>query len=151
MINAEYRFTLPIAPEIAFDYLSNPENDSDWQSSCAECILLDDGPKVGCRYQIVFSFLGRKMNFQAEITDMDVPNRYGFRVVEGPFKYEGRYHISSHPDGAEVHWQFDAEPGRFFGILPVGLIKKVLISQVEKDSTALRKRFLAESVLRASV
>ncbi len=144
MINAEYTFTLPVTPDAAFAYLGNPANDAEWQSSCLECRLLDGPPQVGARYAIVFSFLGRRMQFQAVIAESDpVAGVYGFRVVEGPFLYEGRYTFRPHPEGTEVHWRFDAEPGGFFGILPVALIRKVLISQVEKDSGTLRKRFLA--------
>jgi uncharacterized protein len=152
VINAEYSFTLPIAPEAAFSYFSNPENDPEWQDSCVECKMLDGSPQVGAHYNIVFSFLGRKMQFKALIVESDaLRGVYGFRVVEGPFKYEGRYAFHPHPEGSRVDWRFDAEPGGFFGILPIGLIKKVLISQVEKDSGKLRKRLLAANAQAATV
>lgn len=151
MINAEYTFTLPLAPDAAFAYLSNPANDAEWQSSCLECRLLDGPPQTGARYAIVFSFLGRRMQFQAVIEQSDAAaGVYAFRVVEGPFQYQGRYTFHPHPEGTEVHWRFDAEPGGFFGILPVALIRKVLISQVEKDSGNLRKRFQAAAAQAAT-
>lgn len=151
MINAEYTFTLPLAPEAAFAYLGNPANDPEWQSSCLECRMLDEPPQAGARYAIVFSFLGRRMQFQALIEHSDpVAGLHAFRVLEGPFQYQGRYTFRPHPEGTEVHWRFDAEPGGFFGILPVALIRKVLISQVEKDSGNLRKRFQAAAAQAAT-
>ncbi len=139
MINADYTFTLPADPSQVFAYLSNPANDSEWQSACVSAELLGPAPAVGCRYNIVFSLLGRKMNFVSEITLHEPDREYAFKVIEGSFYYEGRYRFRPHADGTEVHWQFGAEPGSFFGILPAALLRKVLISQVEKDSVTLAR------------
>jgi len=148
MIHAEYTYTLPVPPARAFAYLSNPANDKEWQASCVSAELLSAQPAVGCRYNIVFSFLGRKMQFVGEITTLQADSEYAFKVVDGSFYYEGRYSLRPHPDGTEVFWRFDAEPGKFFGILPASLLRKVLISQIEKDSTKLALLF-KESVIAA--
>ena len=91
MIRAEYDFDLPVPPARAFAYMCNPANDAEWQASCVSAELRDVRPGLASRYAIVFSFLGRKMSFQAEITDYDPPSRYAFRVQEGPFHYDGQY------------------------------------------------------------
>ena len=147
MIHADYRYTLPVSPSAAFDYLANPANDAQWQSSCSQAELLGPAPEVGCRYRIVFNFLSRKMNFTGEISERILDQEYGFKVVDGAFYYEGRYSFRPVEEGVEVHWQFAAEPGKFFGILPASLIRKVLISQVEKDVVTLRKHFAALEAL----
>ena len=139
MIHADYTYTLPVAPAQAFAYLSNPANDSEWQNACVSAELLDPAPVVGCRYNIVFSLLGRKMKFVSEITLIEPDREYAFKVIDGSFYYEGRYSFRPHAHGTEVHWQFAAEPGNFFGILPASLLRKVLISQVEKDSVTLAR------------
>ncbi|WP_217808626.1 SRPBCC family protein [Derxia lacustris] len=133
MIEARHSYTLPVSPELAFDYLSNPANDAEWQASCDACELLDGAPAVGARYRIDFAFLSRRMKFVAEITALEAPSRYAFRVIDGPFRYEGEYRLAPHADGVAVDWRFAADPGRFFGILPASLLRKVLVSQVEKD------------------
>jgi carbon monoxide dehydrogenase subunit G len=139
MIYADHIFTLPVPPAEAFAYLSNPANDAQWQSSCVSAELLDPVPVVGCRYSIVFSFLGRKMKFTSEITVFEPDRECAFKAVAGSFFYEGRYSLRPHADGTEVHWRFAAEPGSFFGILSTALLRKVLISQVEKDSAVLAR------------
>ncbi|XZG70409.1 SRPBCC family protein [Chitinibacteraceae bacterium HSL-7] len=143
MIHADHRYTLPVGPAEAFAYLANPGNDAEWQSSCEASELLGTAPVPGCRYRIRFSFLGRKMDFFAEITESTAPSEYAFRVLEGSFYYEGRYSFRPADEGCEVHWQFSADPGRFFGILPASLLRKVLISQVERDVVNLRRHFAA--------
>lgn len=141
MIHAEHRYTLPVAPATAFAYLSNPGNDAEWQSSCSESELLGPSPEVGCEYRIVFNFMSRKMNFLSKITERNPDTNFAFASVEGSFRYEGRYTFTPIEGGVEVHWQFSADPGKFFGILPSSLIRKVLVSQIQKDVITLRKYF----------
>jgi len=137
MIRAQYSRLFNLSRSTLFDYLRNPLNDRHWQSSCAQVELLDGSIEPGSRYAIVFSFLGRRMNFECQITALEPPARYAFKVLQGPFLYEGEYGLEAVPEGTRLSWQFDVEPGRFFGILPVSLLKKVLISQVEKDLSRL--------------
>lgn len=140
MIHAEHIYTLPVPPAVVYPYLANPNNDVEWQSSCVASRLLASLPAVGCRYNISFSFLGRTMQFLAEITTLAPEQDYAFKVVEGSFHYEGGYSMRPHAEGTEVHWRFAAEPGKFFGILPPALLRKVLINQVEKDALNLARR-----------
>ncbi len=143
MIHADYRYTLPVSPAEAFVYLSNPSNDAQWQSSCSAVELLTPTPEIGSQYKIIFSFLSRKMNFLAEIIESSSNSNYAFKVIDGPFYYEGRYTLTPHEEGVEVHWQFSAEPGKFFGIIPATILRKVLLSQIESDVVKLRKQFSA--------
>lgn len=137
MIHAEYTYTLPATPAQVFAYVSNPARDSEWQASCVSAELLGAEPAVGCRYNIVFNFLGRKMHFIGEIVRREPYSECAFKVIEGSFHYEGSYSLRPVADGTEVHWKFAAEPGKFFGILPTSVLRKVLVSQIEKDSVTL--------------
>lgn len=139
MINADYRFQLKTSPDVGFDFLTNPINDQYWQSSCAAVTMDSSKPDIGDDYKITFNFLGRKMDFSCQITEREPMKRYAFKVIEGPFFYQGCYDFTPVEDGLDVHWQFEAEPGRFFGILPANLLRKVLVSQVERDLVKLRR------------
>jgi len=147
MIHAEHRYHLDVSPERAFEYLAHPGRDAEWQASCLASRLLDDEPRVGGRYDIEFSFMGRRARFVGRITERTPPAEYAFEVVEGPFLYHGRYSFrpAEAGGGVDVHWQFWAQPARFFGILPASLLRKVLVSQVESDVAKLRKRFATEA------
>lgn len=143
MIHADHTYTVPVPPAQAFAYLSNPAHDAEWQSSCVSAELLAAAPAVGAHYNIVFSFLGRKMKFTSEITVFEPDRECAFKSVAGSFYYEGRYSLRPHADGTEVHWQFSAEPGKFFGILSTALLRKVLISQIEADAAVLARLLTA--------
>ncbi|PVZ16367.1 MULTISPECIES: SRPBCC family protein [unclassified Pseudomonas] len=143
MIRAEYQRTLALPRASVFAYLSDPSNDLLWQGSCVEASLLDGSTAPGARYRIKFSFLGKKMDFDCRILASEPCQHYSFEVLEGPFKYVGQYRFADTAQGhTDLHWQFDVEPGRFFGILPVSLLRKVLISQVEKDLANLETLLL---------
>lgn len=137
MIRAEYSRALNVSATLLFDYLSNPANDLHWQDSCVEARLLDGTTAIDSRYVIAFSFLGRRMNFECQITGVEAPVLYRFKVLQGSFHYEGVYHLEELPEGTRLSWQLDVEPGRFFGILPVSLVRKVLVAQVERDFSRL--------------
>ncbi len=133
MVTIEHAFLIPAEIDKVFKYLSNPANDAEWQLSCPHSELLDNVPRVGSKYEIDFSFIGRSMSFKGEITHL-VPNElYAFKVLEGPFHYTGTYRFKPHPEGTWVEWVFEAEPGSFFGVLPVALLKKMVLAQFKKD------------------
>ncbi|MFX7194239.1 hypothetical protein ABTI46_20715, partial [Acinetobacter baumannii] len=43
------------------------------------------------------------------------------------------YHFKPHPEGTWIEWIFVAEPGGFFGVFPVALLKKMVLAQFKKD------------------
>jgi Polyketide cyclase / dehydrase and lipid transport len=141
MINAEHRFTLPVGPEEAFAVLSDPAKDPEWQSACVATELLDGPADAGRRYTITFQLVGRRMEFTVEILAYEPGVRSEFKAVDGPFGYLGRYVYTERADGGtDVHWTFDVDPGDYFGIMPLSLVKKLLVSQVKKDSGKLATR-----------
>jgi ribosome-associated toxin RatA of RatAB toxin-antitoxin module len=141
MINAEHRFTLPVSPGQAFALLSDPAKDPEWQTACVEARLLDGPVRAGCRYQITFQLIGRRMTFTVEVLAYEPGACSEFQSVEGPFAYVGRYEYNERPDGTtDVDWTFRVDPGDYFGILPLTLVRKLLITQVKKDSGRLAER-----------
>lgn len=146
MIEAEHTYTLPVTPAQAYACLRNPARDKEWQAACVDAELLDAVPAPGCRYRIFFSLLGRSMHFLCEIVDLQENETCLFRTLEGPFQYEAHYRLRPHAQGTEVHWRFTTEPGRFFGILPASLLRKVLVSQVEKDALTLARLLSATPI-----
>lgn len=150
MIEVEHHFDLPVPAAQAFDLLADPRRDTEWQNACTGVELLaapsapaPPGAPEQPRYRITFELLGKRMQFGCVVDCHQRPTHYGFRVVEGPFVYRGDYALADHEAGCRVHWRFQAEPGRFFGLLPAGLLRKVVLSQFEGDVTRLRRQLLA--------
>ncbi|RKN40379.1 SRPBCC family protein [Streptomyces hoynatensis] len=146
MIEATHEFRLPVSPEEAFRWLSDPARDPEWQSACQETRLLNGPARPGCHYEIVFQMVGRRLAFSVEITDFEPGRHSRFAVLDGPFRYVGSYrYAEQEPGTTQVRWTFDVDPGDYFGIMPKSLLKKVLVTQVKKDSRALAERLAQAS------
>jgi carbon monoxide dehydrogenase subunit G len=144
MIIVEQQHQLNVSQEQVFEYLSQPENDSEWQAACKE-VRRDPGTVgVGCRYAIWFSFLGREMVFENEIVEFQPYKRFAYRTLSGPIHFRGQYRFEAVETGTRIHWAFEADPGRFFGILPQSVLKKVLAKQVHSDLLRLEKLLTAD-------
>jgi uncharacterized membrane protein len=134
MIRVEHQHTIHAPVEVVFEFIAQPQNDAQWQSSCDRVQLKSDGRVgPGTEYRIDFRFLSREMTFEARVEDYRPGESYGYRTLSGPLEYRGQYRFSQVPEGTRLHWVFEAEPGRFFGLIPASLLKKVLTKQVESD------------------
>ncbi|MBR7781925.1 SRPBCC family protein [Undibacterium luofuense] len=143
LIEAETNYVLKAPCSRVFAYLSNPANDKIWQGSCVDAQLHAPQPAAGAEYSIKFSFLGRKMDFRARILEVQPESSYAFEVLDGPFYYKGQYRFEADGQHTRIHWHFAAEPGKFFGILPASILRKVLVSQIEKDFITLDRLLAA--------
>ncbi len=121
-----------------FDYLSNPANDAQWQSSTEVSEWTSEGPPgVGSTQRSVIRFLGRKLESEIEITIWDPPQRLGFKVVSGPVPFEGTIKFESQENGTQVTQTIQGEPGGFFKIAE-GLVSKQIEKQIGTDFDALK-------------
>jgi hypothetical protein len=67
-----------------------------------------------------------------------------FTTTDGPFRLTGAYQYAARADGGtDVHWACAVDPGRYFGILPAALLKKLFVAQVRRDSARLAARLAA--------
>ncbi|HEU5036783.1 MAG TPA: SRPBCC family protein [Nocardioides sp.] len=63
----------PVAPEVAFDYLADPRNRPDWQSSLARVEDVDGEPRVG---QTWVDVTRPGLRPRMETTELDRPRRW---------------------------------------------------------------------------
>ena len=121
-----------------FDFLSNPANNAQWQSSNQSAEWTSEGPVgVGSTYRSVGRFLGRKMDSTIEVTIWDPPNQFGSKVVSGPVPFESTGSLESQENGTQLTVTFQAEIGGFFKIAE-GLVGKQGEKQFDADLGALK-------------
>lgn len=146
-IAIEHSYLLKANIADVFNYLSNPENDDSWQSSCDKVTMnnANETITVGTKYTIHFSFLSRKMQFEAHVSEYKPYSAYGYESLEGPMPYRGRYDFTQVPEGVAVKWYFTAIPGKFFGIIPKSLIKKTILKKTTEDIERLQAMFCQPS------
>jgi uncharacterized protein YndB with AHSA1/START domain len=109
-------FLVDASPEIAFDYLTDPSNLRDWQTSKTSVVQLTEGPpRLGTRVRERTRRPGGKQFEQiVEFTEFDRPRRFRVHVVEGPYPIDGTWSLE--PDGSRTKVSFIAE-GRLRGVM----------------------------------
>ena len=131
--------------EDVFDYVTDPANDAQWQGSVQSSRWASKPPHgVGSTLNEVDRFLGRNIESTLEITAWDRPNKYGFKVIEGPIPFQGVMGFESSGEwGTELTLDVEAEIGGFFK-LAEGLVGKQLEKVLDTDFNALKLVLEAE-------
>jgi len=107
----EQTFFVSRPREVVFDYLTNPSNLADWQTSKTSVEPLTDGaPRLGTRVRERTKPPGGKEFEQiVEFTEFDRPVRVHAHIVEGPYPIDGTWSFESDGDGTRVHFVAEGE------------------------------------------
>jgi carbon monoxide dehydrogenase subunit G len=102
-------FTVGAPPEAVFDYMVEPDNLRDWQTSKTRVEPLTDGPpRLGYRVREFTKPPGAKEFEQVvEFTEFDRGRRLHVHIVEGPQPVDGTW--TMRPDGVGTQVDFVAE------------------------------------------
>ena len=132
--------------EEVFAFASNYENNSKWISGVIEVKKTSEGPiGVGTTYRTVLTFLGRRVESEAECTEYEPNRRYAMKSTSGPFPVENRTTFERAEGGTWVTFSTVAEPGGFFKLaepLLVSMVKR----QFEADFANLKDRMEAHAL-----
>ena len=125
-------------PQDVFDYITNPDNDSNWRSTAVSAEWTSDGPVgVGSTQRTVGKFLGRKIDSTNEVTVWDPPNQFSFKSVGGSIPLELSQKLVAKDNGTQLTINAQAELAGFFK-LAEGLVGKQAEKQMDTDFNALK-------------
>lgn len=113
-----------------FEYMHNPENDTEWQPQVIET-QASGPPEVGATLTMKRKVMGREMEAVAEITEYDPPHKSSVKSTTGPVSFESSYLFEEVDGGTRVKFVGDVEPG---GILKIA--GGAFASQMEKEFQA---------------
>jgi uncharacterized membrane protein len=99
-------------------YLRNPANDTSWIGGLRSARLLTPAPvAVGGRVERVASFLGRRVEYVNEITEL-TGERLVMRSVRSPFPMRVTYgHRRAGDHATEVSVRVEGDAGRYYALL----------------------------------
>ncbi|HEX6701348.1 MAG TPA: SRPBCC family protein [Gaiellaceae bacterium] len=103
-MRVEQTFSVRRPPEDVFDYLTNPANLAEWQTSKTSVEKLTDGaPRLGTRVRERTKGLGgREFEQIVEFTEFVRPELVHVHVVEGPYPIDGTWAFERDGDGTRV-------------------------------------------------
>ena len=139
MFKSRISVSIDRSREDVFDYVTDPANAVQWQRTCLGGQWVSEAPHgVGSTHASVDKWLGRKIEYTLEVTIWDRPNRYGFKVIEGPVPAQTVIGFeSAEESGTELTIDVEAELGGFFK-LAEGLVGKQVEKQLDTDFNALK-------------
>src|SRR5690348_1299715 len=99
-------FVAPAAPEVVFDYMTDPANLASWQTTKTLVEPLTEGPtRLGSRVRERTKPPGtREFEQIVEFTEFDRPRRFHVHVVEGPQPIDGTWTFAPERDGTRVRF-----------------------------------------------
>jgi uncharacterized membrane protein len=99
-------------------YLRDPANDTSWIGGLRSARLLTPGPVgVGSQVERVAGFLGRRVHYVNEITELTA-NRLVMRSVRSPFPMRVTYsHRPTEAGATEVSVRVEGDAGRYYALL----------------------------------
>ena len=136
----EQTFTVASSPESVFDYMTNPANLRDWQTSKTRVEVLSEGePREGYRVREWTKAPGGKEFVQVvEFTEFDRPRRLHVHVVEGTYPVDGTWDLSQAGDATRV--DFVAEgPLRGMMRLAAPIVTRLMARQFATYHENLRR------------
>jgi uncharacterized protein YndB with AHSA1/START domain len=139
-VRIEQTFTVASSPESVFDYMTDPANLRDWQTSKTKVEPLAEGPpRLGYRVREWTKPPGRKEFAQVvEFTEFDRPHRLHVHIVEGRYPVDGTWVLGADGDGTRV--EFVAE-GPLSGAMRLAepLVKRMMGREFAKYHENLRR------------
>jgi uncharacterized membrane protein len=138
-IRQEHSVVIHRPVEEVFTFVTDPNNDSLWQSTTLETEQTSEGPvEVGTTLRSTAKFLGRRIEMTMEVTENDPPHRQCLRITSGPIPGDGCYLFEATDGGSTRFTQtFEAEVGGFFR-LAEPLVGRAISRQTEADMATLK-------------
>ena len=119
-------------------YAINPENDPVWIGGIVEATLLGDPPlRNGSQVQRVAKFLGRRIEYVLEVTELEPEGRLRMKSVKGPFPMDVNYQFQERDGGTLARIRVQGDAGGFYK-LAAPLMARMVKRNITKNLEALK-------------
>jgi uncharacterized membrane protein len=139
MPRAEASVLIDRPVEEVFAFVSNPENDEQWESDISEVAKTSEGPLgEGATYRGVLHFLGQHIEWTSEITAYLPNEKVEFSVTTGPIQLEERATFEPVQGGTKITVVYDGDPGGLFK-LATRVVVRMWQGQIEGNLAKLKE------------
>ncbi|HEY3945648.1 MAG TPA: SRPBCC family protein [Solirubrobacteraceae bacterium] len=110
-MRVEETFVVARHPDVVFEYVTNPEKLSSWQTAKRSVEQLTEGrPGLGSRFrERTKPPLTKEFEQVTEFTEFDRPRRLHVHIVEGPHPVDGTWTFEPQGEGTLVHFVAEGE------------------------------------------
>lgn len=124
-----------------FEYISNPENDFQWQYGTLSSIRISAGiAALGACFQTTGNFMGHRIQSTFEVTEYESNKKYGFKSLSGPLQSFTSYTFALASGYTQLNLLTQANVVNFME-LNENILEKKLKKQL-KENLAMLKSLL---------
>ena len=145
MMTIEHSVVINRPVQEVFAFISNFENNAQWQSGVLEVHKTSQGTVgVGSTGTEVLQFMGRRMEITFEVTEYEENTKFGFKITSGPMPMKGTETFESVEGGTRVNLALQGEASGMFslaGPMIGGIVRRL----VEADCSSVKALLEAEA------
>lgn len=144
MVEVTTSVAVDAEPGVVFAYVSDAENNPEWQSGMISAQWNGEGPiGVGSTYEQVATFLGRRIESTFEVGAFEPGRMIRASSTAGSFPITFTRIVEPDGDGSRVSAIISGDASGFFK-LAEPLLRPLVQRSVDRDYRALAARFIDE-------
>jgi len=149
MVKNEFSININRPVEEVFNYVSNLQNGSQWQSGLLEVRQLTPGSlKTGVQYAAVRKFLGKKLEGVVEIVTYELNKKFAIKSNSGSIPFEESYVFEPATQGTRLSTVLELHTSGLMGLaepMIAGSVKRELEADFGNLKDLLESRVTAAS------
>jgi carbon monoxide dehydrogenase subunit G len=127
-----------------WEYLIEPENVPEWQSSAHSSHKISDGPiRVGTHLEDERRFLGRRARSEVEVTEFEPERLFTLHGISGPVRFTVRHRLSETDGHTKLDVEAEADPGHGISRLTRPMIERAAAHELKGDFQRLKQKLEA--------
>lgn len=141
MINLDFGVLIDRPMKDVFNFVSNPNNMSKWNSAVVSLEQVSSGAVgVGSKFKTVGEMMGRRIEGEMQITAYEPDTKCGFQVNAGPMQVNLTLSFKTVGTGTKVSLNAQGNPGGIFKLaegMMTGQIKSMMEGNLARLKSAL--------------
>jgi carbon monoxide dehydrogenase subunit G len=122
-----------------WEYLIEPENVPEWQSSAVSSHKISEGPiAVGTHLEDERRFLGRRARSEVEVTEFEPERLFTLHGISGPVRFTVRHRLSDERGRTRLDVEAEADPGHGISRLARPMIERAAAHELKGDFARLK-------------
>jgi carbon monoxide dehydrogenase subunit G len=139
MVHFELSIEIDRPVHEVWEYLIEPENVPEWQSSAVSSHQVSEGPiGLGARLRDERRFMGRRANSDVEVSEFEPERLFTLHGLSGPVRFTVRHRLSENGTGTKLDVEAEADPGGI-GRLMRPVIERAAEHELKGDFARLKE------------
>jgi carbon monoxide dehydrogenase subunit G len=139
MVHFELSIEIDRPVHEVWEYLIEPENVPEWQSSAVSSHQVSEGPiGLGARLRDERRFMGRRANSDVEVSEFEPERLFTLHGLSGPVRFTVRHRLSENGTGTRLDVEAEADPGGI-GRLMRPVIERAAEHELKGDFARLKE------------